>query len=176
MRNHLRIAPAIGLAGLLACCSGLIGIDINASGTATVQGSALGSVLSLPAGFGGLTAINLSQESAFKNQNTDKDHITSCRVSKLTVKVNSPASQDLSFLTSIAFSISAPNLPKVRIAHVESIPAGAHSVDLTIDDVQLGAYCKADTFSVTTDASGHAPPQDTTIEADLRLHIDANLL
>ena len=176
MRNSLRTKAAAALVGLAAACSPSIGIDIDASGTATVQGSALGSVLSLPGGFGGLTAINLSQEAAFKNQNTDRDHITSCRVSKLALKVTSPDSQDLTFLSSISFSIAAPNLPKLRIAHLDAIPAGARSVNLSLDDAQLGAYCKADSFSITTDASGHAPPQDTTIEADLTLHVEANLL
>jgi hypothetical protein len=98
------------LALLIALCTagcpglGQVAFDVQSSGSSTVQGSALGG--------------------AFSNNNTNKDHLSSARVSRLTI---------------------AP-------------------------------YAKADSFSITTKGTGTQPPQNTTVEADLSLHIVANVL
>ncbi|MBS2022488.1 MAG: hypothetical protein JST92_08765 [Deltaproteobacteria bacterium] len=157
-------------------CGDLVRFDTDASGQTTVQGDPLGGLITLPSQFSGLGNINLSSNSNFRNNNTDKDHIDTCRFSHFGLKVVSPSGQDLSFLSQVSFSITAPNLPKVRVAHLESFPTGATSVDLTLDDVDIAAYAKSDTFSITTDATGHAPKQNTTVEADLTLHIEASIL
>ena len=106
-------------------------------------------------------------------QNTNKDHIDSARVSRLTVKVVGPSDANLSFISTLELDIQAPNLPLVRIAEIASIPAGATSVDLQIDDQEIAPYAKADSFSK---GSATQPPKDTTLEADLALHIVANVL
>lgn len=175
---RLPVSPllACSAAVALAACGSLLNFDVDASGVAQIQGSPLGGLIQLPAAFAGFTDINLSQTSQFKNQDTRKDHISSVRVTRLALTVTAPASQDLSFLSSVAFSIEAPGLPKKRIAHLDAFPAGAHTINLALDDLDIAAYAKADTFSITTDASGHQPPQDTSLRADLTLHIEANLL
>ena len=167
---------------LLCGCSSLLSFDVNSSGTATIQGSPTGGLLAnaLPGGFGGFGNFNVSQSQDFRNQNTNKDHISECRVTKLTLKVLSPvppsAGADLSFLSSVDFFISAPNLLKIHIAGTTSLPVGRPTVDLALDNVDIAAYAKSDTFSITTDAKGHAPSTDTQIEADLTLNIHASLL
>ena len=163
------------------CCAGCPGLgqvafDVDSSGQSTVQGSPLGGVLPKPPAFGNFGDLSFNQSQDFANQNTNKDHIDSARVSKLTLKVTSPANGSLSFLSSIEFDIQAPNLPLVRIAEAASIPAGASSVELTLDNVDIAPYAKADSFSITTKGTGTQPSQDTTIEADLTLHIVANVL
>jgi hypothetical protein len=172
-----RLLPC-ALASAALCGCGILSFDVNSKGTTTVQGSAIGAVLPGLSSFGGFDNFDISQQAGFDNNDTRKDHITSTRLTKLTVKVVSPSGQDLSFFTSLKFTISAskPQLPAIEIAHRESFPAGATSVDLTIDDVDIAAYAKADNFAITTQASGHAPTQDTTIEADLSLNIHANPL
>lgn len=176
MRNFA-LATCLALCG----CSSLLSFDVDSSGTATIQGSPTGGLLGNALGsFSGFSNFNVSQSQSFKNENTNKDHITECRVTKFTLKVTSPvapaAGADLSFLTAINFTISAPNLPDQHIAGSTHFPAGQASVGLLLDDVDIARYCKSDSFSIKTDATGHAPSQDTQVEADLTLNIHASLL
>ncbi len=174
----------VGCASVCALggCSSLLSFDVNSSGTATIPGSPTGGLLgnALGSGFGGFNNFNVSQSQEFKNENTNKDHISECRVTKLTLKVLKPvapaAGSDLSFLTQIDFFIAAPNLARVHIAGAKNFPLNQSTVDLTLDNVDIAAYAKADTFSITTDAQGRAPGADTDIEADIALNIHASLL
>ncbi|HEX9577722.1 MAG TPA: hypothetical protein VF993_08210 [Myxococcales bacterium] len=154
-------------------CSGLIGFDVDSSGQSTIQGSPTGALL--PPAFQGWSSMSFSQSAVFQNNNTNKDHISACRLTRLTVKVVSPTGGTLAFLTKIDFFIEAPNLQKIHIAGLNPVP-GTTSADLQLDDVDIAAYAKSDTFSITTTASGQTPAQTTTIEADLKLHVNASLL
>ena len=163
---------------LAAGCPGLgqVAFDIQSQGQSTIPGSPVSGVLPSALGFDGLGPTQFSQSQDFSNHNTNKDHLTSCRVSKLTLKVTSPSGQTLSFLSRIEFFIQTSSLPAVRIAEALSIPPGAITIDLAIDDQQIAPYAKSDNFSITTKASGTSPQQNTVIEADLTLHIEANVL
>jgi hypothetical protein len=122
----------------------------------------------------GLQNVNASNLQGFPSNQTAKDHIQSARAKKITIKVTSPTTQDLFFLSSLAFSISATGLPDKQFAHLAPFPH-APSADLTLDDVDLAPYLKADSFSISTTASGTPPPQDTVVEADLVLGIEASV-
>jgi hypothetical protein len=165
------VASAIVLAG----CFGILSFDVQSTGTTTIPGSPAGGLLPAVFNFG---SFDISQSAGFNNTDTRKDHITSCRLKQLTLRVTSPASgQDLSFLSRVEFFISAPNLPKVRIAHLDAAPpAGQSATDLAVDDVELQDYAKAASFTVDTQASGTQPKQTTTLEANLRLNIRASPL
>jgi hypothetical protein len=166
------LLPALVL-GLLACplaCLGLLHFDVHSSATTRIQGSML------PAGFAGFNGFDLAQQEAFKNENTRKDHITSARLTELTMKTIAPAGADLSFFSSVKFWISAPNLPRVEIAHLASFPRGQTQVTFQLDDVELQDYAKADSISITTEAVGNAPQQTTDVQADLTLTIHASPL
>lgn len=136
-----------------AACPGLgqVAFDVDSSGQSTVQGSPVGGLLPAPPGFENFNGASFSQSQKFQNNNTNRDHITSCRVGKLTLKVVSPTGATLSFLSKIEFFIKADTLPEVRIAEALTIPSGAR-------------------------ATGTQPSQNTNIEADLKLPIEANIL
>ena len=172
-----RSAPfALGLLLLsVSGCGGLISFDIDQSGTSTVPAQQAGLLSGLP-GFQGFSSFNLSQSSQFANNNTNKDHITECRLTRLTLKVTNPPGTDLSFLSRIDFFISAPNLDKIHIAGIAPLPPGQSSVDLKLDDVDIAKYARSDSFSITTAVSGQSPKADTTIEADLKLNVHASIL
>jgi len=171
-----RSIPLLSL--LLAGCPGLgqVGFDVDSPGQSTVRGSPAGGLLPTFPGFPAFGGMTFSQNQSFANNNTNKDHVSSCRVSKLTLKIVTPTTQALSFIQKIEFFIEAPNQQKIRIAEALTIPFGVESIDLTIDDQELAPYAKADSFSITTTGTASVPPQDTTIEADLTLHIVANVL
>ena len=159
---------------ITAGCPGLgqVAFDVQSQGQSTIPGSPTSSVLPSALGFDGLGPTQFSQSQDFSNHNTNKGHITSCRVSRLTLKVTSPSGGTLSFLSKIEFFIQTSTLGPVRIAEALSIPPGA----MTIDDQEIAPYAKSDNFSITTKASGTSPQQNTVIEADLTLHIEANVL
>ena len=169
-----RVTLLFLVAGIAGCPGlGQVAFDVNSQGQSTVPGAGpAGGVLNVFPSFGN---FNFSQNQTFQNNNTDKSHVDSAHLSKLTLKVVSPASANLGFLNTVEFDISAPNLPTVRIAEA-SIPANVASVDLSLDAVDIGPYVKADSFSLTTKATGHQPSSDTTLEADLTIHVVANVL
>ena len=162
---------------LCAGCPGLgqVGFDIDTNGSSTVPGNPAAGVFSVFPSFGSLGNLDFSQQQAFQNNNTRKDHVAEARLSKLTLKVTSPIGDPLSFISTVEFDVGASGLPTVRIAEA-TIPAGVSTVDLTLDNQDIAAYVKADSFSITTKGTGHSPIHDTTIEADLTMHIVANVL
>ena len=170
-----RAIPLIFL--LVAGCPGLgqVGFDVASQGTSTVQGSPLGAALNAFPSFSGFGDLSFSQSQDFANNNTNKDHVVQANLTRLTLKTISPTGATLDFIQTVEFDIAAPGLPTVRIAEA-TIAAGATSVDLSLDAQDLAAYVKADSFSITTKGAGHQPSSDTTIEADLSLHIVANVL
>jgi hypothetical protein len=170
MRKFFALALTLCGAG----CSGLIAFDVDSSGQSTIQGSPTGGIL--PPVFSGFNNLSFSQSSQFQNNNTNKDHISACHLSKLTLKIVSPPGATLGFLDKVDFFITAPNLAKVHIAGLASIPTAATTVDLQIDDRDIAAYAKSDSFSITTEATGRQPQTTTTLQADLKLHINASLL
>jgi hypothetical protein len=106
--------------------------------------------------------------------NTAKNRVQSARAKKITLTATDPAGQDLSFLNSVAFSISASGLPTVQVAHLSPFPA-ASSVDLQLDDVELAPYLKADSFSITTAVTGTPQQHPITLQADLDLGVTASV-
>src|SRR3954467_4843741 len=98
------------LSGLPTGCSSLLSFDVDSSGTTTISG---GGLLSGLPGFSGFNNLSFSQSQQFANNNTNKDHISEARLTRLTLKVTSPAGADLSFLSKIDFFIEAPGQPKV---------------------------------------------------------------
>ena len=169
-----KFALALALCG--TGCAGLIAFDVDSTGTSTIPGSPTGGILPSFPGFTGFNNLSFSQSSVFQNNNTNKDHISACHLSKLTLKIVSPTGATLGFLDKVDFYITAPSLAKVHIAGLASIPAAATTVDLQIDDRDIAAYAKSDSFSITTEATGRQPTTTTTLQADLKLHINASLL
>ena len=165
--------PSALLLALCCGCSSLLSFDVDSSGTTTISGGGL--LAGLPS-FTGFNNLSFSQSQQFANNNTNKDHISEARLTRLTLKVTSPTGADLSFLTKIDFFIEAPGQARVHIAGISPLPAGQSSVDLTLDDRDIASYAKADSFSITTSVTGHSPTSDTTVEADLRLNIHASVL
>ena len=169
------IAAACAAALVLSGCNPTISFDSTVKGTSQIPGSGLGS-LSGPLTLTGLNNINLSQQGNFTNNNTDKDHIDHVHVKSMTLVVTAPTPGDLSFLTKLAFTISADGLPTVEIAHQEVFPKGQSTVTMTLDGAELAPYAKAASFSIGATGTGTAPSQNTTIEATMTLTIDAHVL
>lgn len=155
---------------------GLTEFDVSAKGSTTIQGSTLlGSLLQAFPQAQGFTSFDVSQTQDFQNQHTEKKYVKTAKLKALTLTITAPADQDFNFLDSIQFFAEA-NGTKTRVAHAENISkaglkAPNPTLALTLDAVDLAPVVKADTMSITTEASGRQPAKDATVEIDLTMHL-----
>jgi hypothetical protein len=159
---------------LLLGCHPTVDFDLTQSGSGTIPASPRPlPEQSLTFAIPQLQNVDPSNLKGFPG-NTAKDHVQSAKAKKITLTVTDPAGQDLSFLSSVAFSISASGLPTVQVAHLSPFPA-APSADLQLDDVELAPYLKADSFSITAAVTGTPQQRQITLQADLDVGVTATL-
>jgi len=102
-----------------------------------------------------------------------KEDIDSGRLKDFTLSIQAPAGQNFDFAESIAFFAEASGQPRVRIAHLDAVPKGVSSFPVSVDPgVELKPYVTAPQMSITTEAQGSRPPQETTVKADVVLDVD----
>jgi len=167
----MRTLP-LALLTLLAC-DRLDNFDVNVSGQTKVQGSPLGALLSSFPQADAFTRFDVSESTQFKNQNVDPDKVDTVVLEKLTLRVVSPAGQDLSFFGTVIFSLETEGLPKKEIARRSGFPAGQTSVDFTVVPDDLKAYLLAKQATLVTDLmSSKQPNQDTTLELSATFDVD----
>ncbi|MGC4120900.1 MAG: hypothetical protein QM765_41250 [Myxococcales bacterium] len=160
----------------LSSCGGLIAFDVSQQGEATIPGSTLlGQVLGGIPGMQGLTSFDVSQSQEFENHNAEKGMVKSAKLSSLTLKITAPSDADFSFLDSIEFWAEADGT-STRVAHKSGIAslglkAPNPTLTLELDDVDLVAFIKADSMSITSKASGRQPSKDTTLQATAVFHV-----
>lgn len=168
---------AVAFSLLFACttCDGIDNFQVDETSRAVIPGATLLEQLtSVP--FAGFGNIDLSQNTDLKNQGATKDNIDSVKISALSMTVVAPASgQDFTFLTSLKFYVESPGQPRLLIASGGPFPEGASKVELTLEDVDLKPYATAETMSITTEANGRRPPQETTVDAAISLDVDVNV-
>lgn len=155
----------------LACTAGLVVVRVDHEASTVVEGAGVLGELLTTLELGGLDDLSLSVEQELANQGIAPGDITEARLVELVL--STPDGEDLSFLTSVSFAISAPDLDTVRIAYGDEFPAGQTSVTLSLDDVDLAPYLVAESMSIGTEAEGELPEDDTTIEADIALDVTA---
>ena len=90
---------------------------------------------------------------------------TSARVAHATLTIADPKDATFDFLESIDIELSAPNLPVRQIAHLDTVPRGAATLSLSIDNVELMPYIRSGSISIMPSAVGVLPPANTTISA-----------
>lgn len=178
MRNRKAARwAALGVVlAFLACGGGIDTFEVTQDSTATIpQGSILEQLLG-DIGFGDLIAFDISQTQEFKNQGAKKSEIDSVHLTLLRLEiVDPPTGEDFTFLDSLDFYVEAEGLPKVRIASGGPFTAGDTVVDLVLDDVDLAPYATAPSMDITTDASGHRPDTDITIQGTIKFVVDVNV-
>lgn len=164
-----RAAPWVFLG--VACVGDLLTVRIEQEGSTLVEcGGVLGDVLSglSLAGFDDLS-ISIDQELA--NQGVSDGDIASVYVVELSL--STPDGPDLAFLDTLEIYASAPGLDTVRIAHLDDFPAGAMAVTMELDGVDLTGFVVADSMTITTNATGTLPEDDTTIDVFMAIDVEA---
>jgi len=165
------------LLSVLCACNPTINFDLTQSGSGTIPGTTVPpppDVVPINFALPQLQNLNSSNLQGFPSSQTAKDHIRSAHAKKITITATKPPGQTLSFLSSVAFSISATGQQTRQFAHLSPFPE-ATSADLQLDDVDLAPYLKADSFSITTAVSGRLQQNDIDLKADIDIGVEATL-
>lgn len=170
----MHIPAVLACLSVCACTelSGLAEFDLTREATVDLPGG--GAVVPLPGGlaFPGLTDLDFSQATDFKDQGVQTGQVQSVKLRSFMLRVTVPAvGQDLTLLHRVAFFAKADGLPRQRIAHGGPFAAGTTRAELTLDGVELKAFVAAPKMSITWEADGKAPKQDTTLAAKVVLHV-----
>jgi hypothetical protein len=180
--NPMRPAPTWPV--LLATLPGLLfasgchpTFDVTVTGQSTISGNPLpaAGLISLPLSFAGFDGLDLSSTQEFKNQGVSKNEVQRVTLKSVTLSISAPSGATFDFLNSIAFDASAPGQSQVPVAQLTSVPPSVSELSLQVDGVDLAPYVTAPSMSVTTDAQGMPPSQDTTVNAVLVFEVVANI-
>jgi hypothetical protein len=160
----------------LVMCSGIDNFQVDQKSQAFIPGATALEQLLGNVSFAGFDNFDITQNAELKNQGVTKNQIDSVKLSRVTMTVVEPASgQDFTFVTSLKFFVEAPGLPRALIAKGGPFPAGALTVELDLEDVELKPYATAESMNITTESNGEKPGQDTTVEAVILLDVDVNV-
>jgi hypothetical protein len=163
------------LIGLITC-GGLTHITVSQTASATIPGASLLESLVGDVGFGGFANFDITQSQELKNQGVKREQIDSVKIQSLTLEITAPPSgQDFTFLESIAFFVDAPGQPQKQVAHGGPFTAGATSISMTIDDVELAPYATATSMTFTSKVTGKKPKTETVVLAKVILGADVNI-
>lgn len=157
--------------GLWACQGQLLYISIEETSTTTVPKGTILEDLLTDFGFGDFVALDITGSQALKNQGVQPGDIVDVRLAVFDLDVVKPEGADLAFIESLDVFIDAPGLPKVLIATADNIPAGTRHLEMDLQDVDLTDYVVSKSLTISTDASGSRPEQDTTVKATFVLSV-----
>jgi hypothetical protein len=94
------------------------------------------------------------------------------KLKTFTLEITSPSGESFDFLDGVTFYASAPGQEEVRVASAESIPEGASSIELDLDDVELAPYATASSMTMRAEVQGEKPPDDTEVHAAVVFDVD----
>lgn len=121
--------------------------------------------------------VSTNSESAFKTNNTNKDLVEEINLTKLQLKVLSPAGEDFSILKSIEVSISAAGLPTEKVAWLDAVPTGQSTILLDVSSTDLKDYIFADEFTLNVNTvTDEMNTRDYQIEIKSVFNVNAKLL
>jgi hypothetical protein len=168
-----RAASAAAL-GALVTCDNIDNFEVTVGGKGVApKGTVIDELLASLA-FNELTEIDLTRE--FENQGVTKGDVDSVRILEFTLTIESPASANFDFLTSVAFFAETDGEPKVLIAKLDQVPKGVRELVLAVEaGVELKPYVVAPKMRISSEVEGKRPPEDTTVAAEVVLDVDVNV-
>ena len=173
--RHRVVLGVVVLVSLTCGADELDNVEVEQDGQAQIPAGSVIDQLLGDLAFEGFDDIDVSQSQELENQGYTEDQIDSVHLETLTLTVSAPAGGDFDFLESIAFFVEADGEERVEIARLEPVPEGATELDVPVADVELLPYVVAESMTVTTEAMGAAPDDDTTVDAHLVFDVDVNV-
>lgn len=175
-KYYLLLLPILLLSA--ASCkkiASLLSFDVDDSSSFTIPGTTFipGATLTLP----GFTVASTSQ-TTYKNNNTSADYVQDVTLSRLTLTVTNPSTQNFDFVKSISIYIAtdAAGSNKVLLASLPAVPTGQTSISLNPAGNKLDQYLKSSSYTLFTTAElAQTLRQNTEVRADSRFNVHANL-
>ncbi len=150
-------------------------IDVEGDAETTVEGSGLLGELLGELGFEGFASMDIASSEELQNQGVEPGDIKDARLVSFELEVLDPEEGDLSFLSQLSVSVSAPDLPQVLLASQVAFPEGTTLVPFDVEDVDLTDYVTSRSLTLTTEATGEPPTEDTTIVARYLIDVGVTL-
>lgn len=171
-----RLPTLLALVLATACTdNGLDTFDITRTATATIAGSVVPVVLQQALGLTGFGNMDFAQAQEFKNAGVKPNEVDSVKLHALSLQVQQPQGQDLTFFDSIEFYAEADGLPRLLVASGGPFAKGQTAVSLTMKGAELKPYVTAAKMSLSTEVKGKQPPQETKVLATVVLRVDIDV-
>lgn len=176
-RRVYRLPWAVAIVALvLGTCSSLDNVEVPVTAEATIPRRSVLDELLGNLAFAGFEGFDISESQQFENQGYSKDQVDSVRMIEMTLVIRAPDGANFDFLDAIRFYAEAPGLPRVLVAELEPVPDGATELRLDVDSsVELQPYVVAPSMTLTTEADGLRPEEETTVEAEAIFDVDVNV-
>lgn len=122
--------------------------------------------------------MQTNSEASFSENNTRKDLIESVKLTECTLSILSPSGQNFDFIKTIKIYISADGLNEVLVASKVNMANGqGNSITLDLEDQDLQAYIKKDSFKVKSEVvTDEVVSNDITVDIYTRFFVDAKIL
>lgn len=121
--------------------------------------------------------VTMSNQQTFENNNTAANLVKDVRLSKLTLTIADPATENFDFLKSIKIYIGTDDTDKVLLASQDNIPAGVSTIELISNNAKLDKYITASSYTLYTEVALRSNvAQELTIRADSKFTVTADPL
>ncbi|MBC8073751.1 MAG: hypothetical protein IAG13_35855 [Deltaproteobacteria bacterium] len=145
--------------------------DVERSGTATIPSRPDAEAITVME----LDGFEIVLAEIEDTENIGPEDISGAELRRFTIEVLDPADAELSFVDGIEIYAEAPDLERVRIAHLDEVPRGAQRIELEVDGVDLHDYIIAPVVTLSAVVDGDAPETDVRVRAVAVLNIGATL-
>jgi len=180
MRPHL--AQLLLAAGVASACTPNA-FDVTLSGQTTIHGdpSVAGTLLTRIPTIGSFASIDFTASEEFRQNQVTREAVQSIKVSRLSLEVVRPSTQGFDFLDTVEFYASAGGKEtlvawKSGIAQLD-LPPPRPTLSLEVEPAaELRDALGAPSLSLTARGSGRQPPQDTALEATVKLWVVLKVL
>jgi hypothetical protein len=177
MRTPLApLAVAAALAFAAGCSPNAF--EVTLSGQTTIHGDAptAGAALTRIPAIGSFASIDFPASEEFKQNQATKDAVQSIKVTSVKVQVQSPATQGFDFLDELHFVATAGSEEKEVAGKtgIAQLGLNAPNPTLTLDvdpSAELRELLVAPSIGITARGNGRVPPQDTTLQATVKLRV-----
>jgi hypothetical protein len=113
----------------------------------------------------------------FSNQGTRADLVKDVSLTKLTLTIADPSTENFNFLKSIEITIGTDQTDIVPLASLADVPMGVQTIELKSSGTKLDKYLKAPSYTLYTKATvRQATTHDITVKSESRFKVTADPL
>jgi len=121
--------------------------------------------------------VTMNSQQSFDNNNTKANLVKDVSLTKLTLTITDPASENFNFLKSIRLSIGTDQYDKVPLAFLDNIPMGVSTIDLISNNSKLDKYIKASGYTLYTEVTLRSNvANELNVRADSKFKVTADPL